>query len=241
MNEEIKSEQADIETSSDNYASRFSGAIGKYFLRVQEKLTLDLLKNENVKSILDVGGGHAQLTVPLIEKGFDVTVTGSTQECKKRLSKYVNESKCKFEECNFLNLPFEDNSFDVVVCFRLLTHEKNWKKLIEEMCRVSKKVIVIDYPDKRSFNILYDLLFSFKKKYEKNTRTFYSFSRNEIRDNFKEHNFQDFSFRPQFFFPMVIHRAIKVAAISKVLEGFSKFLGLQYLFGSPVIVKIRKQ
>ena len=55
---EIISEKADIETSSEDYAKRFSGEVGKYFLDVQAKITLDLLKDLPNSSVLDVGGGH---------------------------------------------------------------------------------------------------------------------------------------------------------------------------------------
>jgi len=241
MDVEILSEQADIETSSENYTTRFSGKVGKYFLNVQEKITLNLLKNENVKTILDVGGGHAQLAVPLVKNGYDVTVTGSNISCRTRLDKFLKENEFQFKECNFLNLPFNDNSFDAVICFRLLTHEKNWKILVREMCRVSKSVIIVDYPDIRSFNIFYKILFNFKKQFEKNTRTFRSFSRSELKKEFSDNKFSKFIFKPQYFLPMVIHRFLKQEILSKIGEVFFKAIGLQYLFGTPVILKIKKK
>ena len=237
---EIQSERADIETSSENYTTRFTGKVGEYFLEVQKNITFDLLKNENVKTILDVGGGHAQLAVPLVNAGFEVTVTGSDLSCRKRLDKYLTPNQFKFSECNFLNLPFDDKSFDAVISFRLLTHEKNWKILVEEMCRVSKNVIIIDYPDKLSFNLLYDLFFNMKKKYEKNTRIFYSFSRDELINEFRSYGYSIFKFKPQFFIPMVLHRFIKQIFITKVTEKIFQIIGLKYLFGSPVILKVKR-
>ena len=68
-------EIADIETSSEDYANRFSGEAGRYFLDAQLATVLDLLKPYATATILDVGGGHAQLAIPLIEKGYEVTVT----------------------------------------------------------------------------------------------------------------------------------------------------------------------
>lgn len=240
MSEEILSEQADIETSSEDYTTRFSGEVGEYFLDVQKEITLKLLKDENIKTVLDVGGGHAQLAVPLIENGYKVTVTGSSIKCRTRLDNFLEESQFTFDKCNFLNLPYNDNSFDAVVCFRLLTHEKNWKILVKEMSRVSKKVIVIDYPDVRSFNILYDFLFKLKKNFEKNTRTFRSFSRKELKNEFSVNDFNNFTFKPQFFIPMVIHRFLKQVFISRLSETIFKYTGLLYLFGTPVILKIKK-
>ncbi|MCB0747604.1 MAG: methyltransferase domain-containing protein, partial [Ignavibacteriae bacterium] len=148
------------------------------------------------------------------------------------------DDQFKFEECNFLSLPFPDNSFDAVICFRLLTHEKNWAILIKEMCRVSRSVIIIDYPDIRSFNIMYKIMFNFKKQFEKNTRTFRSFSRSELKIEFKKFGFNKFEFHPQYFLPMVAHRALKHEKISRISENLFRIIGLQYLFGTPVILKI---
>jgi ubiquinone/menaquinone biosynthesis C-methylase UbiE len=237
---EIESEQADIETSSIDYSTRFAGEVGEYFLDVQKQITLDLLAGEGIKTVLDVGGGHAQLAVPLVNAGYEVTVTGSDVSCRHFLDKYLARDQFTFHECNFLQLPFADNSFDAVLAFRLLTHEKNWKRLVKEMCRVSRAVVIIDYPDKRSFNTLYDLLFKFKKKYEKNTRTFMLFSRQEIKDEFRQNGYNRFTLKPQFFLPMVIHRFIGRAAISGIIEKLFKVTGLQYIFGSPVIIKIKQ-
>jgi len=241
MKEEILSEQADIETSSEDYTTRFTGEVGKYFLKTQENITLKLLENENVKTVLDVGGGHAQLAVPLIKSGYNVTVTGSNTSCRTRLDKLLDKESFKFKECNFLTLPYPDNSFDAVISFRLLTHEKNWRILIKEMCRVSSKVIIIDYPDIISFNILNKILFKAKKSFEKNTRTFRTFSRKELMKEFDKYTFDHFKFKPQYFLPMVLHRFLKNVKVSKVLETFFGIVGLKYLFGTPVILKIKRK
>ncbi len=72
-------EDADVETSSEAYARRFSGAVGGWFLAVQADATLDLLRPFPRARIVDVGGGHGQLAAPLAEAGHDVTVVGSTR------------------------------------------------------------------------------------------------------------------------------------------------------------------
>ncbi len=230
MTEEIFSEKADIDTASEDYTSRFSGEVGAYFLKTQEIITLQLLANENVKTILDVGGGHAQLAVPLVKEGYEVTVTGSDISCRNRLDRFLKAGTFNFEECNFLHLPFADNSFDAVITFRLLTHEKNWKVLIKEMSRVSAKVIIIDYPDVFSFNILNKFLFKAKKSIEKNTRTFKSFSRNELKEEFMINEFNQFKFKPQYFLPMVLHRFMKNVTIYKLFEKLFGIIGVKYIF-----------
>jgi hypothetical protein len=50
-------EDADVETSSEAYARRFSGAVGGWFLEVQANATLDLLRPFPRARIVDVGRG----------------------------------------------------------------------------------------------------------------------------------------------------------------------------------------
>jgi hypothetical protein len=54
-------EDADLETSSEDYARRFAGPAGRWSLEVQARSTMELLRGlPPGSSILDVGGGHAQ-------------------------------------------------------------------------------------------------------------------------------------------------------------------------------------
>lgn len=231
------SETADIETASDDYAARFSGPVGDYFLQVQAQLTLEVLKDLPHASVLDVGGGHAQLTMPLINNGYTVTVTGSADICRARLDRYCDQGSFQYITCDSLNLPFQDKQFDVVMAFRLLPHTNQWQRLVREMCRVAGKAVILDYPDKRSANILYDLLFDLKKNMEGNTRTYTLFSRKELSEALAVNHFKPPLFRPEFFVPMVIHRKLKNPAISKALETISQYTGLTKLFGSPIILR----
>lgn len=230
-------ETADIETASDDYASRFAGPVGEYFLDVQAQLTLELLRDLPGATVLDVGGGHAQLTTPLATNGYEVTVTGSDDVCRERLDRYCQKGSFKYLTCDSLNLPFEDGEFDVVMAFRLLPHANQWQNLIKEMCRVAGKAVVFDYPDRRSANILYDLLFDLKKNMEGNTRTYTLFSRNEIFTELVANDFTTPVLKPEFFVPMVVHRKLKSPGISRLLESVSSCIGLTRLFGSPIIVR----
>ena len=51
----------DVETASDDYAARFAGPVGAWMLQVQERAVLELIAPWPGASVLDVGGGHAQL------------------------------------------------------------------------------------------------------------------------------------------------------------------------------------
>ncbi|OVE73832.1 hypothetical protein BVX94_02635 [bacterium B17] len=224
-------ETADIETSSEDYAGRFSSAAGKWMLRLQEKVVLGWIKHENKYSVLDVGGGHGQLAGPILSQGIDVTVLGSSDECAARL----DSEKIKFVKGNIIEIPFGDKSFDTTVSIRLLPHCGEWQKLISELCRVAGKTVIVDYPTGQSVNCLSSMMFGMKKKVEGNTRQYRLFKRFDVRDEFKKNGFVLRSRKPEFFLPMVMHRMINCPYISSFLEFPFRILGLTGLFGSPIL------
>lgn len=230
----------DVETASEDYARRFAGAVGEYFLDVQAKTVLDLLAPLPQARVLEVGGGHAQLARPLIERGFQVTVTGSEESCRERLDRSLPPGSFGFQVCDAARLPFPDRSFDVVLAVRLLTHLDNWREALAEMCRVAARAVIVDYPDTRSFNRLYGALFAWKKALEGNTRTFHCFRPGEVIAECARHGFGRPAVQRQFFIPMVVHRAVGRAGISRILEGASGALGLTRAFGSPVILRVER-
>ena len=238
MNKETKkySETADIETASADYATRFAGAAGRFFLDEQTRITLGLLAGTPARQVLDVGGGHCQLALPLVRNGYAVTITGSDESCGARVAERLPAGTYAYQTCDSLALPFADRAFPTVLSFRLLPHVARWPELVAELCRVADDTVIVDYPDIRSFNLLYRLLFRLKKRMEGNTRTYTLFSRREIAAAFAANGFSC-AFTPQFFWPMVLHRKLENAALSRLLESPCRAVGLTRLFGSPIIVR----
>ena len=232
------SETSDIETSSEDYASRFAGDVGKWFLTVQEAATLKLLDSYPHANVLDVGGGHGQLTQPLLEAGFKVTVIGSAITCATRILHLRKDNRCRFITGNLLELPFINRAFDVVVCFRLLPHVTNWEQLLSEIGRVAKRAIIIDYPEVRSVNYLAPWMFSLKKRIERNTREYQCFRDSELLKRLESHGFALVARFPEFFLPMVLHRTIKSVNLSVALELAFRRMGFTARWGSPVILKL---
>jgi len=233
-------EAPDIETASEDYARRFAGKVGAHFLEVQAGIVLDMLKSIRNPSILDVGGGHAQLAVPLVKRGFDVTVTGSGEICRRRLDSQLPPGSFRFHTADVRHLPFPKEAFDVVMAFRLLTHLENWQMALAEICRVSKSTVILDYPDARSINYFSETLFGTKKAIEGNTRPFRLFTRRQVLDALEAHGFGQPVLQPQFVLPMVVHRLAGSVGFTKGVETICRFLGLRRLFGSPIIVKVAR-
>ena len=236
-------ETADIETSNDDYATRFKGAVGAWMLAVQERGVMGLLKKTSTggtpvpQAVLDVGGGHGQLAFPLVKAGYKLTVVGSDASCEHRIRELTKSGNATFEVGNVIALPYPDKSFDVVVSVRMLTHCERWQELVAEMCRVSRGVVITDYPTCQSLNAAAPALFGAKKKYEKNTRTWKLFKHKEVREAFAASGYAETGRYAQFFLPMVVHRALKCKALSALMENVCRVLGLTRLWGTPVVVR----
>lgn len=227
---------ADVETSTDSYAARFRGAVGEWFLQVQERISLKMLAvKRDTHTVLEVGGGHGQLAYLFAAHGYDITIVGSDASCEHRVKKLTSQNQARFQVANLLSLPFPNQSFDAVTCIRLLPHCDSWKHLIAELCRVAKHQVIVDYPPLRSFNILYRFLFKLKQGAEGDTRTFTIFSDEEIIKIFAESGFTLQMKRPQFFLPMVFYRKLGNAKIGSILERLFHMLRLTKVFGSPTI------
>ena len=230
-------ETADIHTSSEEYAGRFAGSSGAWMLQVQERIVLRMMRGFPDASILDVGGGHGQLAIPLVRDGWRLTVIGSDDSCRTRIQSIIDSGHCKFVVGNLIELPFPDNCFDMALCFRLLTHCDRWPELVRELCRVARQGVIVDYPTSQSLNAIAPALFGAKKKFEKNTRTWTLFRHRQVLDEFARNGFVPAEIRKQFFIPMVIHRMLKLGAVSAGLEAICRLLGLTRLWGTPVIVR----
>ena len=224
----------DIATASEDYMSRFDGVVGRWLLDCQDLGTLALLHGDALR-VLDVGGGHGQNVDVITKAGHDLTVLGSDHGARQLIEHDVATGRVAFETGSFLAIPFDDRSFDVLISYRMMCHIHDVDSFIDELVRVADKRVIVDFPPKMSFNVLYDLTFWAKKKAEKNTREFRIFSEKALYEEFEKRGFKLESTYKQFFFPMVIHRIMRLKPLSVALEKTARFAGFTRFFGSPVI------
>ncbi|MHB8834143.1 MAG: class I SAM-dependent methyltransferase [Candidatus Methylomirabilia bacterium] len=230
-------ESADIETASDDYASRFSGPAGAWMLEVQESAVRTLLGAAGGRTLLEVGGGHGQLAGPLARAGWRVTVHGSDATCARRIEPLLATGAVQFVAGDILALPFPDRSFDCVVSVRLLPHCARWPALVAEMCRVARQAVIVDYPTSESLNRVAPALFGAKKRLEKNTRAFTLFTHREVEAAFAAGGCAAAGRSGEFFLPMVLHRALRCRPCSSALEALARAAGLTRRWGSPVVAR----
>ena len=210
-------------------------------LAVQEGIVAEMLAGFPGVSLLDVGGGHGQLAIPLCRRGFPVTVLGSDETCRRRITGIVESGACRFVAGNVVALPFGEQSFDTVLSFRLLPHCVAWPVLIRELTRVSARAVIVDYPTSEGLNAVAPALFGAKKKLEGNTREWRMFRHAEVDAEFGKNGFVLKRRTPQFFLPMVLHRTLRCRGLSSAMEAVCRSLGLTQRWGSPVIAEYRRK
>ena len=228
-------EDADVETASEGYAMRFASPVGAWMLDVQRGITLDLLADAPGATVLDVGGGHGQVAPAL--SGHRVSVLASTGDAVSVALRPAVESGQVALLTGDLRNPPGEASFDVVISYRLLAHAHDLTGLIAGLTRAAKQSVIVDYATTRSFNAVADLLFAAKKRVELNTRPFLVLRDADVAALFRQHGFALRERRPQFFWPMALHRALKSPALSRALEAMAAGVGLRRLLGSPVIAR----
>jgi 2-polyprenyl-3-methyl-5-hydroxy-6-metoxy-1,4-benzoquinol methylase len=212
--------------------------VGRYFLELQRAATLDLLLPFPGASVLEVGGGHGQLTGALVESGHGVTVLGSDPACERRVEPWTRSGRADFLAADLIDPGIPGRSFDVVISYRLLPHVRLWPELVATLSRLARHAVIVDYPTRRSVNAVADLLFGLKRGIEQDTRRFRVFRDREIEHAFAAHGWRPTGRRPQFFFPMALHRATGSAGLARALEAASRACGLTRLLGSPVILRL---
>ncbi len=234
-------ETPDIETSSDRYASRFSGQVGKYLLSVQNAGLLNLIKTKKINGslALDVGGGHAQLCKSLLAQGYQTSVLGSDESCSVRVRSSFDS--IDFYVSDLLHTPFNNQQFDLITSVRLISHIENQAALVSELCRIAKQTIILDYPTYTSLNILSLITFPLKKRIEKNTRRYHTFWDREIEKMFNDHGFVKASEYRQFTLPMALHRLLGNSSIPQKLEIFLRKIGITSILGNPVLIRFDRQ
>ena len=112
-----------------NYDSK--GRFCSYWHQINEIILL------KPKEVLEVGIGNGFVSKYLKERGVNVT----TLDIDKRLNPDAVGS--------VLQIPFNDESFELVVCCETLEHlpYKHFSKALCEICRVSKSYVILSLPD----------------------------------------------------------------------------------------------
>lgn len=126
---------------------------GKCFNGIAEEIK-NHVSNDDV--VLECACGTGLLTLPMAEICKQLIATdysdGMLKQTKKKVGKYSNTT---IQKASILDIPFEDNKFDVVVAANVIHLLDEPSKALAEMKRVCKdkgKLIIPTYINKESKN-----------------------------------------------------------------------------------------
>ena len=133
----------------DEFASEFEAKMNKYEMRKRLDLIYDeMLKPSEIanKYLLDAGSGTGWFSQRATERGASVV---SLDVGENILAQVAMKCETKRVVGSVLEIPFPDNTFDVVVCTEVIEHTPNPRQAVTELCRVLKPggILILTVPN----------------------------------------------------------------------------------------------
>lgn len=105
---------------------------------------MELLSHLRFENLVDVGGAEGYKSA-LVRHLFDADVKScdlSQEACKRADEIYSIDTQA----IDVQDLPFESDSFDIVLCSEVLEHVPEFETAVEQLVRICKKAVVITLP-----------------------------------------------------------------------------------------------
>lgn len=112
---------------------------------------ISLAKPLKPTTILDAGCGEGFTMDKLIKFGIGKKVEGIEYEKDALTIGRKLFPNLTLKEGSVYDMPYKDNSFDLVVCTEVLEHVNEPLRVLKEVLRVSKKNIIISVPNEPFF------------------------------------------------------------------------------------------
>jgi ubiquinone/menaquinone biosynthesis C-methylase UbiE len=217
---------------------RFSGPIGEMLLADQERILSAFLGDISGARVLDMATGTGRAALAQARRGAVVTAVDASSEMLAVARKRAVEVgvHVEFVEGDAHRLIYPDRSFDAVVCLRMLMHVPDWRTALSELCRVSRRAVVFDYPALGSTASLQAAWRRAVLNLGGTVEAYRVFGARDIEHELERHGFRIISTHKQFVLPIALHKAIGSAAFTRTSEGLLARAGLLKLAGSPVTV-----
>jgi ubiquinone/menaquinone biosynthesis C-methylase UbiE len=224
-------------------AARFSGPIGRLLAETQEQVIAGFLAPLAGSTVLDVGTGTGRAAIALAQRGAIVTGLDASAEmlAVARRRALEADQAVTFLQGDAHALEVPDQSFDSVVCLRVLMHTPDWRRSLAELCRVARRRVVLDYPARSSAAAVQSMSRRMAHSFGARVEAYRVFSHREMADTLAANGFRVADTHKQFVLPIAFHKLLgsagATARIERVLDG----AGLRGAFGSPVTLLARRE
>jgi 2-polyprenyl-3-methyl-5-hydroxy-6-metoxy-1,4-benzoquinol methylase len=227
---------ADPATARSFDRKRFSGPIGELVAATQSRVVANFVGRIHDRTILDVGTGTGRAALMLARGGASVTAVDASEQmlaiARKRAADQGANIRFLIGDAHTLDFP--DRSFDVAVCLRVLMHAPKWKLCVNELCRVADRLVIVDYPSKRSVAWLESKARAVMHALGLKTEPYRVLSHAEVVESFTKAGFRVRSVHRQFVLPIAFHKMIRSRRTTARIESILDRTGVLRIFGSPV-------
>ena len=215
---------------------RFSGPIGELVAKSQARVLANMAGRIQDREMLDVGTGTGRAAFILALGGAKVTAVDASEEMLAIARQRAAEQslKIKFQRGDAHALDFADRSFDAVVSFRMLMHTPQWQRCVAELCRVTERLVIVDYPSATSVALFESLTRRVTHALGSRTEPYRVFTSGMIAEAFDRNGFRIRSVHRQFVLPIAFHKMIGSRKFTLWSENVLDHAGLLKPFGSPV-------
>ena len=127
--------------------------IQKFLINNFYSTLISLVKPLNPTTVLDAGCGEGFTMDKLIKSGIGRKIEGIEYMKEALIFGKKLFPHLTIKQGSVYELPYKDNSFDLIVCTEVLEHLEEPAKALKEMLRVSKKHLIISVPNEPLFMI----------------------------------------------------------------------------------------
>jgi len=202
-------EKSKKELFYDNFVEDWEKRINKAETNKRLKIVFEMLLSGTSlrgKKFLDVGCGLGYFSKKAIRKGARVTGLDVGERIIKRARKLMPAGRFLVGDAK--SLPFNDNTFDIVLCTEVIEHVENPHKALNELFRVTKKGgYVVLTTQNKVFKPVFDFLsFIGIRPYHGNENWLHI---NNLRRLIRKHGKIDREYFFNFFYPTPILDALE--------------------------------
>jgi SAM-dependent methyltransferase len=234
---------ADADIAAGFDALRFGGPIGRLVADEEARVITRFAGDVAGARVLDVGTGTARVALAIAACGAQVTGLDYSREMLR-----VGQARVAREGApvrllrgDGQRLPFADRRFDVTVSARLLMHVPDWRACLTELCRVTRRRLVFDYPARASAAAIQAIGRRVAHGLGRPTEPYRVLADGAIDAACRAAGFRVVERHRHFVLPIALHKTIGFPGFTRSSEGFLRRVGLTGLVGSPVALVAERE
>ncbi len=217
---------------------RFGGPIGALVASGQAHVLEQFLGEVRGRTVLDVGTGTGRAAFLMSDLGAAVTGVDASEEmltiARERAAGMPTAPVFASGDAHALDFP--DRSFDVAVSLRVLMHTPRWGLCVDELCRVARDLVILDYPSIHSAALAQSIARHIRHRLGGETEPYRVFFDRQITSALARNGFRVRAIDRQFVMPIALHKAIGSRPFTERVERGLAQVGLQRALGSPVTI-----